>query len=144
MILGFTGTRKGWTPQQAFAVRDCLASLPDEAVHGGAIGADESFDTLLRQNGFVGNKILIYAMENRQRFWLDHVPVGLRLQGCSGSPLARNLLIIKVCNHLLATPATDHEVRRSGTWATVRYARKARKPITLVFPDGNVKEEVTS
>jgi hypothetical protein len=30
---------------------------------------------------------------------------------------------------------------RSGTWATVRYARKLRKPITILWANGEVTEE---
>jgi hypothetical protein len=34
-----------------------------------------------------------------------------------------------------------NEVVRSGTWATVRYARNWEKPITLLMPDGTIKQE---
>jgi predicted Rossmann fold nucleotide-binding protein DprA/Smf involved in DNA uptake len=33
------------------------------------------------------------------------------------------------------------EELRSGTWATVRYARRIGRPITLLFPDGGVLRE---
>jgi len=59
MILGFTGTRKGWTTAQARAVRGCLASLPAGAIHGGAEGADEEFDTYLIEAGMSPDDILI-------------------------------------------------------------------------------------
>jgi predicted Rossmann fold nucleotide-binding protein DprA/Smf involved in DNA uptake len=37
---------------------------------------------------------------------------------------------------MIATPHSYVEIGRSGTWATVRYARKAGKPIYLILPDG--------
>jgi hypothetical protein len=42
--------------------------------------------------------------------------------------------IVDETAHLIAAPWTAEEQRRSGTWATVRYARKVGKPITLVLP----------
>jgi len=33
------------------------------------------------------------------------------------------------------------EWRGSGTWATIRYARKVGKPVTIIYPDGEIQEE---
>jgi len=68
MILGFTGTRKGWTTAQARAVRGCLASLPAGAIHGGAEGADEEFDTYLIEAGMSPDDILILPGRARRCF----------------------------------------------------------------------------
>jgi hypothetical protein len=51
-------------------------------------------------------------------------------------PLERNKLIVARCDLLLATPETQQEVLRSGTWATIRAARRNSKSHTIVFPDG--------
>jgi hypothetical protein len=56
-------------------------------------------------------------------------------------PLARDLLIVKSCDRLLACPGTMTEIIRSGTWATVRMARKAGRPITIVLPAGRREEK---
>lgn len=42
---------------------------------------------------------------------------------------------------LIAAPEGWVEVTRSGTWATVRYARKFKRHIWIVRPDGSVQEE---
>ncbi|KKM09958.1 hypothetical protein LCGC14_1722330, partial [marine sediment metagenome] len=48
-------------------------------------------------------------------------------------PLARNKLMVARADFLIATPKTMKEVMRgSGTWATIRYARKADIPILLL------------
>jgi hypothetical protein len=41
----------------------------------------------------------------------------------------------------VACPRTDQEQRRSGTWATVRYARKVGKPVLIIGRDGKIKLE---
>ena len=37
---------------------------------------------------------------------------------------------------LIATPKEKEEQLRSGTWATIRYAKKTKKIVFLVYPDG--------
>ena len=38
----------------------------------------------------------------------------------------------------IACPAENKEVMRSGTWATIRYAKRIKKPITIIWPDSGV------
>mmetsp|Transcript_30358 Transcript_30358/g.39138 ORF Transcript_30358/g.39138 Transcript_30358/m.39138 type:complete len:93 (+) Transcript_30358:152-430(+) len=37
---------------------------------------------------------------------------------------------------LIAFPPTSIEIQRSGTWATIRYARKKNKAVMIINPDG--------
>jgi predicted Rossmann fold nucleotide-binding protein DprA/Smf involved in DNA uptake len=46
-----------------------------------------------------------------------------------GHELERNHLIVAACDVLNAAPLQDEEILRSGTWATIRYARKAGKTV---------------
>ncbi len=46
--------------------------------------------------------------------------------------LDRNLRLVAECDVLVAAPLTDAEVRRSGTWATVRYARRRGVPVVML------------
>jgi hypothetical protein len=39
---------------------------------------------------------------------------------------------------LIAAPAEPEEQLLSGTWSTVRFARKLGKPVFLILPDGTV------
>jgi len=50
--------------------------------------------------------------------------------------LVRNQDIVNECDVLVATPKENNEVLRSGTWATIRRATKAKKPVLIVNPDG--------
>jgi outer membrane protein insertion porin family len=56
------------------------------------------------------------------------------------TPLDRNRAIVDSCDVLIACPKGPEE-QRSGTWATVRYARKQKKRIVIIWPDGEVTEE---
>ena len=53
--------------------------------------------------------------------------------------LDRNHVIVNLCEELVATPAEMFEQQRSGTWATIRYAAKMRRPTTIIWPNGSVE-----
>ncbi len=55
--------------------------------------------------------------------------------------LARNRDIVNAADVLIAGPGGMEEIMRSGTWATVRYARKKQKPVIIVYPNGEVVRE---
>jgi len=52
-------------------------------------------------------------------------------------PLVRNRDIVDATDMLIAAPATRKEVLRSGTWATIRYAKKMKKWIYIIYPSGH-------
>jgi hypothetical protein len=154
MILGFTGTRRGLTTAQRAALPSVLAVLPDDIEHGGAEGADEEFHSFLlpeivRSNCHPlqqGCRVVIRTATT-ERFWHWR-----RWEADAGdprwlvlvqpvAPLRRNHQIASRCDHLLACPAESSEILRSGTWATIRYARTAGKLVTIIKPDGTVQEE---
>jgi hypothetical protein len=55
--------------------------------------------------------------------------------------IERNHDIVDACNPIVATPETHEEELRSGTWATVRYARKKGKTVITIWPDGMTRTE---
>ena len=54
---------------------------------------------------------------------------------------ARNQTIVDNGDVLLALPDTNHEYKRSGTWYSVRQARRTMRPIIVCYPDGRVVRE---
>ena len=42
---------------------------------------------------------------------------------------------------LIAFPSTQFEIQRSGTWQTIRYARKLKKKILIIYPNGEQLNE---
>jgi hypothetical protein len=54
----------------------------------------------------------------------------------------RNKDIVNPSSVLIGCPKEMVEITRSGTWATIRYARGARNgftPCVIIFPDGSIK-----
>lgn len=130
MILGFTGTRKGLTLLQRCTLEDLVASLEvTEFHHGLCIGADAFAHELVRRL-HPAAEIHGHActLENQQ------APLKVDVLHVPKPPLERNRDIVAASRMMLATPGTNEEQLRSGTWATVRYARRAEKPLFLILP----------
>jgi len=53
--------------------------------------------------------------------------------------LARNHFIVAYSEELVAAPKSNKEELRSGTWATIRYARKRKRMVTIIYPDGSLE-----
>jgi len=139
--IGFTGTRDGMTLYQREVVEKILRRLePDWVVHGDCIGADGNFHDIcvsLRYLAVDKPKIRLRPCDHSARAW------------CEGSneimpvkkPLDRNEDIVADADLQIGTPSTHKEVMRSGTWATIRRARKSGTPLVIVWPDGTVSWE---
>lgn len=137
--IGFTGTQHGLTNGQHAALEAHMKRLREthtEAClhHGDCIGADAEAHEIATRLGFereihppTSSSKRVFCEGNR-----THEPKAY---------LDRNHDIVDACSLLLATPSGPVEQRRSGTWATVRYARKKGKRIWLFFPDGACREE---
>jgi hypothetical protein len=154
MILGFTGTLRGMTHEQkAIAELRIVELRPSVFIHGGASGADTDAHCIIidRIPGFdFPHTIEIYPedspLRRRHQYWrFPEHRIAAKASGRDfilhnpDKPLARNLTIVQRCDHLLATPDSHEEKLRSGTWATIRYARKAGKPHTIIWPDGEIQ-----
>ncbi len=134
--LGFTGTRYGMTEDQRLAVRRLVAlHLTTSAHHGDCIGADAQFHALCR--------------ELPTSFVVVHPPLNEQYRAfCAGdehrAPLPymrRNARIVAESDVMIAAPFEAEEQERGGTWRTVGLARKAGRPLFIVWPSGAVVEE---
>lgn len=129
MHVGFTGTQQGLTLEQRVELARVLYAYTDGTVfhHGDCIGADDEAHDIARDAGY---DIEIHPpINDYKRAW--------RRGGILHEPkeyLDRNHDIVDACDVLIAAPAQVEEVMRSGTWATVRYARKLGKPVVMIFP----------
>ncbi len=55
--------------------------------------------------------------------------------------MVRDKDIVNPAERMIAAPAGTTEELRSGTWATIRYARKKKVPLSIVWPDGTISYE---
>ena len=139
MIAAFTGTRRGMTSQQKEEVCNLLLTLGVSEVNQGCcIGSDDELTQLVRESfsgiRIVGHPCNLYVQTSRRAIkQSDHVT-------SRQPPLDRNRRMVNLAQVLIATPSMGHEEVRSGTWMTIRYARKAGKRILIVYPDGSVEE----
>lgn len=138
--VGFTGTQRGMAMPHMLSVRRVLAGLgrPLWAHHGDCIGADKDFHDLCRETcrGIVAG-ITGHPPDNPVKRAFCQFDVLLEPKPY----LVRNHDIVDDTSIMIATPGEADEVVRSGTWATVRYARAQRRPLYLVLPSGEVRYE---
>ena len=131
MIIGFTGTRKIKliTKQRLFDLLKVLISFKIDydtdlaVVHGCAEGTDTYFHNLclLGNISIIGRPCIPTKLENFDILY-DPSP-----------PLKRNKEIVNDCNILIALPLSpSQEELRSGTWATIRYAKAQNKKIIFI------------
>ena len=134
MTLGFTGTQKGIAPRQRKAVRQLLWNV--QQLHlGDCLGADAE----------AHEEAVALGIETH-----SHPPSDWRKRACleynvvwpPRPYLLRNKDIVECgFDGLIAAPNGFVEEQRSGTWATVRAARKLKRRIWIVKPDGKVVVE---
>lgn len=134
IVLGFSGTRKGMTPGQLTAVIVHVKELkPDLAVIGGCDGADDDFEDVCQQLGIPYEIRPSEAQIRQGKHWSGAMKVH---PAPRGSPLIRNHHIVAQATHMIATPAERTEQwRGSGTWATIRYTKAAKKPLRIFYPE---------
>lgn len=136
--VGFTGTRNGMTDAQKNTVQLRLIELSAnpaeiEAHHGDCIGADADFHAICRELG-VGKIVAHPGHVSRElRAFTDADEVR-----DPKPPLDRNSDIVFECLVMIATPTESVEQQRSGTWSTIRKARRSARRLTVVYPDGRI------
>ncbi len=138
--LGFTGTRKGWTVEQAYSAEYAIERLRKEFLwmhNGDCIGSDAQAAHLWQSNG--GFIYLHPQMIETKRAFIQADQTGLPL-----SYLERDEIIISLSSCLLVTPGEMTEQFRIGVWSTVRYARKSGISIVFINPDGSLFHELSS
>jgi len=136
--LGFTGTQVGPTFEQFKSFCQLLRRLVKhgyrEFHHGDCIGADAVAALEATRLGMrlvshpcniVSKRAFTPACEIRPVY----------------PPLVRNRHIVNESNVIITMPRGKEVLRGSGTWATIRYARKRQVPVIIVWPCGRIEAE---
>lgn len=117
--VGFTGTRAGMSAAQRTQLVFMLAAMGRQGViHEFHYGTHETVRLLADEQ----------AAEIAKAQGYTPVPH----HAMPGGELARDTAQVAVVDVLLAAPLQDAEVLRSGTWATVRRARKRKIPCAML------------
>lgn len=128
--LGFTGSRHGMSmsqKEQLVLYIQSLNLLSFEFHHGDCVGADAESHDIVREF-FPAAKIHIHPpIEISHRAYKTGDVVYQEY-----SYLARDKNIVDATDVLIGTPQTDNEILRSGTWSTIRYARKYLKNVNIL------------
>lgn len=133
--IGFTGTRRGMTRAQQNVLRSLLLSGSGKLHHGDCVGADEQAHDIARA---LGHAVAIHPASNpNQRAYKSAQDIRP-----PKPPLVRNKVIVRETELLVAAPAEAMEQQLSGTWSTVRYARKLGRAICIIRPDGTLIREL--
>lgn len=124
-------------PKQMLTVQAIVGFLvPTEAHHGDCLGADAEFHDIVREK--TSATIIVHPPTNPKNrafkqgdFIMKEKPF-----------MVRDDDIIEESALMLATPFQfEEQGRGSGTWATIRHTRKARKPLIIIWPDGTFTAE---
>lgn len=148
MSLGFTGTsdEKAITCLQIRSVEGFLGiARPTHVHHGDCIGWDSKFhDICFQLENCSVSHITIHPpliLAKRAFKQMDKHYVKMAIEVVGPKPyLDRNKDIVDETDMLLACPH-GAEYLRSGTWSTVRYARKKGKPVVIIYPGGDIDFE---
>ncbi len=132
--IGFTGTKRGMTPFQKewlYNTLDAYSKEPGERwfLHGDCVGADVEAADIARGLGFM---IWIFP-PIKSKFRGFYPNYSNRMEPVA-EYLVRDHAIVDNCDVLLATPSEMYELTRSGTWASIRYAKKLDKHVSLCYP----------
>jgi hypothetical protein len=136
--VGFTGTQAGMSEEQRKAVTALLDKWkPKEVHHGDCVGADEQFHKAAILVGcFYGGPVFhIHPPSNQSK--RAFCAARNKVMHKKKPYLDRDRDVVDQSNVLIATPKEKTEQRRSGTWYTIRYAKKRGKPIFIIYPDGS-------
>ena len=139
MIIAFTGPRTGMSTRQQDSFTEIITTYAGYHFttsqnllffHGGCNGSDiEARDIALACKEY--QKIDIECFPGDKDQYENNI--GFDQEVHDQMPyLWRNKNMVNACNILIATPQSLVEELRSGTWSTIRYARKIKKPCLIL------------
>lgn len=143
-----TGSREGISKQALKTLREYLQKNQHkitECHHGDCVGADTIFHNEVAKAREKAYNDAESKQQEMMRLIVHPPNVNTLRSHCKGvetrvpkSYLQRNQDVVNESDTLIAFPSTRHEVLRSGTWFSIRYAQKQNRTVHIVYPDGSV------
>ena len=141
MNIGFTGTSLGMTLEQKRYLEQILTDIRFNTeniiygIHGDCLGADADFDVLCKQLNII-TKVRPCTSEHLRAQCRSEIIAEPK------RPMQRNRDIVADADLMLACPPNKEEIKKgSGTWATIKFTRRAEKALIIIFPDGELLRE---
>lgn len=142
MTIGFTGTSQGMTQRQRATVHYLFGELVLTVLHhGDCVGADAQAHKIALD---LAASVVVHPPSDPKlrAFCMGDVTVTV----LGPRPyLARNKdIVLRGVDGIIAAPKdfiAPASLRKQGTWTTIGYARKAKRRLWIVYPDGTFKEE---
>jgi hypothetical protein len=137
MKVGFTGTQHGMTMRQHRQLIEILLGRDvSEFHHGDCIGSDAEAHVIAQS---LGIRMVVHPPENDAKRAFVTLSEGTARQHADEIHvprpyLKRNHDIVSACKLLIAAPKRLREQRRSGTWATIRFANQNGVEVVIIVP----------
>lgn len=127
MKVGITATQEGLTVMQHKRLHMLLHHLKViELRHGDCIGGDSQAHDIAENMKL---RIVIHPpINSNKRAFREGIILPEK------EYLSRNKDIVNAVDYMIALPKEREEVLRSGTWSTIRYAKKINKPLYIIYP----------
>jgi hypothetical protein len=130
MKIGMSGSRDGMSDKALLVLQQFLKSNDIvEVHHGDCVGSDTIFHD---QSVSFNIRTIAHPPNNDSNRSLCKSDTIRQVKPY----LVRNKNIVDETDMLIAIPSTKDEIIRSGTWSTIRYAKKTNKKILIIFQDG--------
>lgn len=139
MKVGFTGTQMGTSDPQLGSLIEIVEGLDIlQAHHGDCLGADEEFAVIV-ETVRPETELHCHPPEDGKKRAFTRYQISYPEKPY----LVRNRHIVRASDLMIACPSGTKEIQRgSGTWATIRYARKDGVPLVIIWPNGTCTYEV--
>lgn len=136
-LVGFTGNRHGFNTLQKNLFEYYVRKYRQfEFHHGDCVGCDSEAHNVVTK--LASSTTIAHPPENPKQRAYCSADIILPEKPY----LVRNHDIVDATDILIAVPGQIDEVKRSGTWATIRYARNQNKKILIIRPNGAVTTEL--
>lgn len=145
--IGFTGTREGMTVRQGHSFVSTLLEFTKggefEFHHGDCIGADDDAQFLIEYDGRLAKsvfRIVIHPGHSAFDATNDSKRANNRADEIreSKTHFARNRDIVQETDLLIVCSVSNPIPRTGGTRYTYDYAKKLKKNIIVIYPNGEV------